>query len=82
MPSMIREARPADLPAVAELFDLYRQFYKQAPDAEGARAFIAARQARQESVILLAETGTGPLALLPALPQLLLGGSRAHLRAL
>jgi ribosomal protein S18 acetylase RimI-like enzyme len=62
MPSMIREARPADLPAVAELFDLYRQFYKQAPDAEGARAFIAARQARQESVILLAETGTGPLA--------------------
>lgn len=58
----VREAQPADLAEVAALFDLYRQFYEQAPDAEGARAFIAARQARQESVILVAEAGAGPLA--------------------
>jgi len=60
----VREARPDDLAEVAALFDLYRQFYEQTPDAEGARAFIAARQARQESVILVAEaeTSVGPLA--------------------
>lgn len=58
----VREAQPADLAGVAELFDQYRQFYEQPPDAEGARAFIAARQAQQESVILVAEAGAGPLA--------------------
>mgnify|MGYP003339363950 FL=1 len=55
MPLSIRVAVPADVPVVAELFDLYRQFYEQAPDASTARTFIADRMARGESVILLAE---------------------------
>ena len=53
----IREARPADIPAVAALFDRYRQFYEQAPDLAQAQAFIAQRVERRESVILVAEGG-------------------------
>lgn len=38
----------------AVLFDAYRRFYKQAPDYEGARAFIGTRINARESVIFLA----------------------------
>ena len=44
----------ADLDLVAPLFDAYRQFYAQAPDAAAARHFIRDRLQRDESVILLA----------------------------
>jgi GNAT superfamily N-acetyltransferase len=37
---------------VAPLFDAYRQFYRQAPDLEGARQFLLERLQRNESVIL------------------------------
>ena len=40
---------------VGALFDAYRQFYGQPPDLERARAFIADRIARGESVIFVAE---------------------------
>ena len=53
--------RPAtldDLDAVATLFDAYRQFYKQAPDLPLARRFIHERLQRNESVLIVAETGT------------------------
>ena len=50
----IRLATPADADTVAPLFDAYRQFYEQAPDLAGAKAFIAERLEREESVILLA----------------------------
>lgn len=49
-----RAAVAADLAAVADLFDQYRQFYEQAPDPVRARAFIDARFARNESVLLVA----------------------------
>ena len=39
---------------IAPLFDLYRQFYKYAPDVEAARRFIAQRLKNEESVIFLA----------------------------
>ena len=39
---------------IAPLFDLYRQFYKYAPDLEGARRFIAERLKNGESVIFVA----------------------------
>lgn len=42
----------ADL--VAPLFDAYRQFYKQAPNVERVRTFIARRLINRESVIFLA----------------------------
>jgi ribosomal protein S18 acetylase RimI-like enzyme len=51
----VREISQNDLPKVAELFDLYRQFYEQAADAERAYQFIAERFHNGESVILLAE---------------------------
>lgn len=43
-----------DLDAVTELFDLYRQFYQQSPDTEGAREFLKTRILNGESVIFIA----------------------------
>lgn len=54
-----RLAASADLAAVAQLFDAYRQFYAQAPDLLLATRFIDERMANHESVILVAEAGTG-----------------------
>ena len=49
-----RLATPADLDVLAPLFDAYRQFYAQPADLAVARAFLAERMQRRESVILLA----------------------------
>jgi ribosomal protein S18 acetylase RimI-like enzyme len=51
----------ADLPAVAILFDSYRQFYDQAPDLRLATAFLQARMANGESTILVAQGDGGRL---------------------
>ena len=56
-----REAQQGDLAAVASLFDQYRQFYEQAPDAALALQFITERFARQESVLLVAQGDAGDL---------------------
>jgi GNAT superfamily N-acetyltransferase len=48
------QATGAHLAALATLFDGYRQFYKEAPDLDGARTFLAERIERGESVLLLA----------------------------
>ncbi|MGX5730718.1 N-acetyltransferase family protein [Pseudoxanthomonas beigongshangi] len=53
----VRRATLADAEAVAPLFDLYRQFYEQAPDAALAQRFINERLAGDESVIFLAADG-------------------------
>jgi len=50
-----RTASAADLDALADLFDQYRQFYRQPGDLAAARAFLAARVAAGESRLLLAE---------------------------
>lgn len=47
-------ATERDLDAVAELFDQYRQFYRQPSDLTAARAFIRARMQTGESLILVA----------------------------
>jgi ribosomal protein S18 acetylase RimI-like enzyme len=52
---VVRQAGAGDVDAVAPLFDAYRQFYQQPSDPALARAFIAERLARAESVIFLAE---------------------------
>lgn len=54
-PLKIRRASMPDLPRVAELFDAYRQFYGQAPDPDGARAFLRERLQSGDSVVLIAE---------------------------
>lgn len=56
-----REARNTDIPAIAELFDLYRQFYEQPADLSLARQFITDRLTHGESVILVAEADTAGL---------------------
>ena len=56
-----REARQGDLAAVASLFDQYRQFYEQAPDAALALQFITERFANKESVLLVAQDDAGAL---------------------
>ncbi|MDP2417730.1 MAG: GNAT family N-acetyltransferase [Hydrogenophaga sp.] len=61
MPSAIRPLQAADLPAVAQLFDQYRQFYQQASNLEAARRFMTERFERQESVVLVAQAPTGAL---------------------
>jgi ribosomal protein S18 acetylase RimI-like enzyme len=55
---MARAAQRDDLDDIAHLFDAYRQFYGQTPDASAARAFIRDRFERGESTILVA--GDGP----------------------
>ncbi len=52
---IIRKAEPKDILSVSVLFDLYRQFYEQAPDLELAKDFIGKRISQKESIILLAE---------------------------
>src|SRR5438309_8631421 len=47
-------AELSDVDRVVPLFDAYRRFYRQGSDTEGARAFLADRLARGESVIFLA----------------------------
>jgi len=53
----VRLATKQDIPAVAYLFDAYRQFYEQAPDFALATTFIGERMAKNESHILLALDG-------------------------
>jgi ribosomal protein S18 acetylase RimI-like enzyme len=55
----IRRAELLDASAIAVLFDLYRQFYKQAPDLPLALSFIEERLSRNESVIFIAENEHG-----------------------
>jgi GNAT superfamily N-acetyltransferase len=43
-----------DLDALVPLFDGYRQFYRQASDAAGARRFLRDRIENEQSVIFLA----------------------------
>jgi ribosomal protein S18 acetylase RimI-like enzyme len=52
----IRLATLPDLPAVAALFDAYRQFYEQPADAALALQFIGDRMRNAESVILVSQT--------------------------
>lgn len=51
----IIQATTAHLSQLAALFDAYRQHYEQAPDPEGAAAYLAERLSRSESVIYVAE---------------------------
>ena len=58
---VVRRAGSDDLDSLAALFDAYRQFYLQPSDPGGARAFLAERIEREQSIIFLAEAETGAL---------------------
>lgn len=49
-----RLAIESDLSSLSGLFDAYRQFYGQAPDADGARSFVQERLAHGDSTLLVA----------------------------
>jgi ribosomal protein S18 acetylase RimI-like enzyme len=55
MSIIIREAQEFDVPVIAELFDLYRQFYAQAADLHLSLEFISNRFYNRESKIIVAE---------------------------
>ena len=54
---VVARAMAEDVAAVAEMFDLYRQFYEQAPDPDKCRAFIEKRITRSESIVFIARDG-------------------------
>jgi len=55
----IRKAQIEDLDLVAPLFDAYRQFYRQPPDPQLARAFLTDRFRNNESIIFIALNDSG-----------------------
>jgi ribosomal protein S18 acetylase RimI-like enzyme len=54
----IRQASLSDVEEVAELFDAYRQFYKQASDIKLAQSFLRERIMNNESVIFVCYEGS------------------------
>ncbi|WNS74787.1 GNAT family N-acetyltransferase [Bacillus sp. DTU_2020_1000418_1_SI_GHA_SEK_038] len=57
-----------DLESVTELFDLYRIFYKQNSDIEGAREFIKERLTSEDSVIFIAFEDENPVGFVQLYP--------------
>ncbi|MEH7124238.1 GNAT family N-acetyltransferase [Bacillus sp. JJ1532] len=57
-----------DLESVTELFDLYRIFYKQKSDIEGARDFIQGRLTSEDSVIFIALEGENAVGFIQLYP--------------
>lgn len=53
----IYQATLHDIEGIAELFDLYRSFYRQPSDKKAAKAFIEERFAKNDSVIFVAKDG-------------------------
>jgi ribosomal protein S18 acetylase RimI-like enzyme len=51
----VYQAGLEDLEWVASLFNLYREFYEQGSDLEGAKAYIKERLENQDSVIFVAK---------------------------
>ncbi len=52
---LIRTAELSDLSELCGLFDLYRQFYAQDSDVEGAQTFIKERLNKRDSVFFVAD---------------------------
>ena len=56
----VTQAQPADLDALAALFDAYRQFYGQPSDVAAARDWLRSRLRFGESKVLLARRNGEP----------------------
>ena len=65
---VISRAGPADLDALALLFDAYRQFYGQPSDVPRARDWLRSRLRVGESVVLLARRGGAMLGFVQLYP--------------
>jgi len=78
----IIQATNEHLEALATLFDGYRQFYGEQSDLDGARAFLAERLEREESVLFLAVLDHNGLEAPAGLAQLYPSFSSASMRRL
>jgi len=66
----VTEATPADLDEATALFDAYRVFYRQASDVAAARAFLAERFKRHDSMVLIARHNGKPAGFVQLYPSL------------
>ena len=64
----IKIATLADLDSLAELFDLYRVFYEQKSDIDGAKGFLRDRLTNKESVIFIAFDDNNPIGFVQLYP--------------
>lgn len=64
----IQKATLNELDSLTELFDLYRQFYEQKSDMEGARKFLQERILNEESVAFIALDGSIPFGFVQLYP--------------
>ena len=64
----IQKATLNDLDSLSELFDLYRIFYQQKSDLNGAREFIKERLNNEESVIFIAFDENNPIGFVQLYP--------------
>ncbi|MET3321674.1 UNVERIFIED_ORG: ribosomal protein S18 acetylase RimI-like enzyme [Peribacillus simplex] len=64
----IQKATLNELDSLTELFDLYRMFYEQTSNLEGAREFLKERLTNEESVIFMAFDGDNPIGFVQLYP--------------
>lgn len=65
---IIQKATINELDSLTELFDLYRVFYEQASNLEGARKFLNERITNEESVVFIAYDGNNSLGFVQLYP--------------
>ncbi|MET0787113.1 MAG: GNAT family N-acetyltransferase [Paenisporosarcina sp.] len=64
----IQRATLNELDSLTEVFDLYRLFYEQESDLEGARDFLKDRLVNEESVVFLAFVENNPVGFVQLYP--------------
>jgi len=65
---IIQKVTLTELKQLTELFDLYRMFYKQESDLEGAKQFLSERISKDESAAFIALDGENPLGFVQLYP--------------
>jgi len=65
---IIIKATINELDSLTELFDLYRKFYEQESDLDGARKFLKERIMNEESEVFIALEGSKPLGFVQLYP--------------
>jgi len=65
---IIQKVTLTELKQLTELFDLYRMFYKQESDLEGAKQFLSERISKDESAVFIALDGENPLGFVQLYP--------------
>lgn len=64
----IKKATLNELDPLTELFDLYREFYEQQSNIEGAKEFLKARLMNEESVVFIAFDENHPIGFVQLYP--------------